>query len=115
MTAYDLLSALRDEGIKSPPIVYRALKGLEAAGRIHRLDQLNAYRACTHAPAPGECPHHHASVLLVCQKCHKVVEYATSLLDEALHRIAATAHFTFAGRPLEIAGLCERCSKAADQ
>jgi len=54
MTAYQLLGRMRrNGGAVAPPTVYRALKGLEAAGLVRRIETLRAWALVT-APAPGE-------------------------------------------------------------
>jgi Fur family zinc uptake transcriptional regulator len=70
MTAYELLAVLKPQGIKAPPVIYRALDALMKEGAIHKIKELGAFVAC-------DCTqgHHHAlSVITVCQECHAVVE-----------------------------------------
>ena len=69
-TAYGLLEKLKPKGIKSAPIIYRALAELEKLGSVHKIQAIGAYVAC-------DClaDHHHAlSVLTVCGACHAVNE-----------------------------------------
>lgn len=83
MTAYSLLSKLNPLGVKSAPIVYRALDALEHSGKVHKIKELGAYVAC-------DCTAdhvHHLSVLTVCTGCkkveelhdHKVIDYLAGL------------------------------------
>lgn len=70
MTAYALLENLKKSGIKSAPIIYRALESLIKEGAVHKINELGAYVAC-------DCSgnHQHAlSVLTICGDCHKVAE-----------------------------------------
>jgi Fur family zinc uptake transcriptional regulator len=70
MTAYGLLEKLKKSGIKSAPIIYRALDALMKEGAVHKIKELGAYVAC-------DCTkdHHHAlSVLTICGDCQKVAE-----------------------------------------
>ncbi|MGE0755142.1 MAG: transcriptional repressor, partial [Alphaproteobacteria bacterium] len=46
LSAYEILDRLKKQGVRSPPIVYRALEKLLADDSIHRVEQLNAYMAC---------------------------------------------------------------------
>lgn len=70
MTAYTLLETLKKSGIKSAPIIYRALEILMKEGAVHKIKELGAYVACD---STGD--HKHAlSVLTVCHDCHKVTE-----------------------------------------
>lgn len=82
MTAYTLLDALKKTGIKSPPIVYRALEILMEQGSVHKIQTLNAYVAC-------DCTadHKHTlSVLTVCASCDTTEE----LHDHAIiHQLSA--------------------------
>ena len=71
LTAYELLEKLKKTGIKSAPIVYRALEVLMKQGAAHKIKELGAYVAC-------DCTHqshqHALSVLTVCGGCHEVEE-----------------------------------------
>jgi Fur family zinc uptake transcriptional regulator len=70
LSAYELLDKLHPDGVKSPPIVYRALEGLMQKGVVHKIRELGTFVACNCAK-----DHHHSlSVLTVCGACHKVVE-----------------------------------------
>lgn len=70
LTAYNLLEKLQSKGVKSAPIVYRALAELEGLGSVHKIQAIGAYVAC-------DCTADHAhplSVLTVCGDCKKVNE-----------------------------------------
>lgn len=104
MTAYALLAALRDVGVQSPPVVYRALDRLVKSGQIHRLEGLNAYFAC-HG-------HHHGAtspVFAVCTECGRVEEWSLEAIDAAFAKMAADMGFALEGRTIELRGLCARC------
>ena len=47
MTAYEILDAVRPQGISAPPTVYRALNRLMREGLAHRVESKNAYVACS--------------------------------------------------------------------
>jgi Fur family zinc uptake transcriptional regulator len=49
LNAYDLMAKLTPLAIASPPTVYRALKRLISDGKVHRIESLNAFIACSHA------------------------------------------------------------------
>lgn len=70
MTAYGLLEVLGKAGIKSPPIVYRALEALMKTGAVHKITALNAFVACNCTADHS----HDLSVLTVCHRCHLVEE-----------------------------------------
>jgi Fur family zinc uptake transcriptional regulator len=73
LTAYNLLQKLEPFGVKSAPIVYRALESLETAGEVHKIKGLGAYVACN---CNEDDTHHahHISLLTVCVNCKKVNE-----------------------------------------
>lgn len=104
MTAYQVLDALRPQGVQSPPVVYRALERLERDGRIHRLEQLNAYFACHghHADQPV--------VFAVCRQCRKVEEWRSEAIEALIGEAAGKAGFRLEGRTIEVRGLCAACA-----
>jgi Fur family zinc uptake transcriptional regulator len=104
LTAYQLLDALRPNGVQSPPIVYRALDRLVKAGSVHRLEQTNAFFACHGSHAGG------AVVFAVCRACNRVEEWAVDGLVEAIDRAAARTGFSVSGRTVEVRGLCAHCA-----
>lgn len=70
MTAYNLLDRLGKKGIKSAPIIYRALDALIKKGAVHKIKELGAFVAC-------DCTQDHKhslSVLTVCGDCKEVIE-----------------------------------------
>lgn len=70
LSAYALLEKVKKVGIKSSPIVYRALDVLIKNGTAHKIKELNAFVAC----ACTADHHHDVSVLTVCQGCKEVNE-----------------------------------------
>ena len=46
LTAYELLNGLRSKGMVAPTTIYRALDKLIEAGRIHKIESLNAWTVC---------------------------------------------------------------------
>src|SRR3546814_12693557 len=48
MTAYQILDALREHGLRAPVQVYRALERLLEREEVHRIESLNAFVACRH-------------------------------------------------------------------
>ena len=109
MSAYQVLDRLRPQGIQSPPVVYRALERLEKAGRIHRLEALNAYFAC--------CGRDHAegTVFAVCTACKRVEEWSADGIDALLAKEAERAGFAISGRTIEVRGLCAACRGEAGE
>lgn len=106
MSAYEILDALREHGIKSPPIVYRGLKVLEEKGLIHRIESMNAYTAC--------CGHHDPHIgtaLLTCVECGAIEEVYLKALETFLSAIQAENCFIpSSANPIEVKGKCKKCS-----
>lgn len=104
LSAYQVLAALRDRGIQSPPVVYRALDRLEKAGHIHRIEQLNAYVVC--------CGHKHdeAMVLAVCTTCKRVEEWPAAEAVALIGAVAAARGFRASHRVIELRGTCAICA-----
>ncbi len=106
MTAYGLLEKLKAKGVKSAPIVYRALAELEKQGSVHKINELGAYIACDDASGHS----HDVSVITVCGDCHEVAE----LHDHAvLHPLEALRAQGIALKPravIELPILCGRCA-----
>ena len=102
-TAYELLDALHDDGIKAPPQVYRALQRLQDLGLIHRIESLNAFLACDHGP------HDHATGFAICTRCGNALEFA--LRDCSGHLAAASdaQGFEVDAIRVEMTGLCAGC------
>lgn len=109
MTAYQVLDALRPQGVQSPPVVYRALERLERDGRVHRLEQLNAYFACQgeHADAPV--------IFAVCRECRKVEEWQDPAIDRLIDAAARRSGFAPEARTIEVRGLCGACAEEAGE
>ncbi len=111
MGAYELLDRLRAEGLGSqPPVVYRALDFLIAAGFAHKIERLNAYVACCH---PGEPDSDHAACFLICGRCRTVAEIEDAALDLAVAQAAAQRGFAMRRTVLEIEGTCPACRETS--
>lgn len=103
LSAYTLLEKLKNSGINSAPIIYRALDALMNQGAVHKIKELGAFVAC-------DCTkgHKHAlSVLTVCGSCKEVNELhdhtvihqlenlrkqGVRLLDRAVIELPITCH-----------------------
>lgn len=114
MTAYDLLDTLRDDGVRSPPIVYRALEKLQSLGLVHRVESLGAYVACQ-----CQCASHSDnrqaqkdwSPFAICTGCGDVRELDDPSLTKALKKISAGFLAVVDHKVFEISGLCQKCQK----
>lgn len=105
MGAYDIAQRLGAEGLGSQPVVaYRALDFLMQHGFVHKIEGLNAFVAC----AFGE--EDHSPTFMVCDKCHKVAEAATSLGKGNLGAEAKELGFQINHTIVEAHGICADCA-----
>lgn len=107
MSAYDLLDELREQGLKAPLQIYRALEKLQEVDLVHRLESMNSFVACAE-------PHCHAKTGLVafaiCEKCGTVSEFSDDVVQARLADWAAERSFAPTKTSLEIRGLCQGCA-----
>lgn len=105
MSAYELLEAARSDRLKAAVQVYRALDKLARAGRVHRIEALNAYVACAcrgHRRKPG---------FVVCRACGSVQEFEDERVGD-IAAAAAGAGFAVERISLEVFGRCADCRAA---
>ncbi|WP_135074744.1 Fur family transcriptional regulator [Terasakiella sp. SH-1] len=107
-SAYDILDALRDEGLRAPLQVYRALDKLVERQMVHRLESMNAFVACSH---DHEDHHHHGGfcAFAICNDCGIVDEFAAPVISEQLSDWATNQNFKTQSSTVEIRGLCSSC------
>ena len=106
LSAYTILDALRDDGLRAPLQVYRALDKLLSFGLVHRLESLNAFVACAH-------PHCHASSMMafaICETCGNVTEFSDDVVEERLTGWARDNRFKPVKTTIEIKGICTTCA-----
>ena len=74
----------------------------------HKLDSTHQYLACSHII----CEHEHSAVqFLIGDKCHMVDEIL--IHDDIMHALSHSAKnkgFSLRQEPLELHGICNRCS-----
>jgi Fur family transcriptional regulator, zinc uptake regulator len=104
--AYDVLDRLvRKTGDRMAPVsVYRAIDALLEAGVVHRLESRNAFYACHN-------PHHGRHIALVCNACSAVTELEGCDLHGGIERAAGAAGFDASRIVIEVAGLCQACTR----
>lgn len=107
LSAYRILDRLRSEGFKAPLQVYRALDKLQQAGRVHRLESLNAFVICCHARC--EAIHPRIAAFEICTSCGKVSEVHDAKIEEALALHAHRSGFKISATTVEVHGLCACC------
>lgn len=106
LTAYEILDALKPEGINSAPIIYRALDSLQQEGKAHKIKELGAFVAC-------ECDktHHHAlSVLTICEDCHKVAELHDHKVIHQLENLRKSGVRIAEDAVIELPIKCDDCT-----
>ena len=70
LSAYMILDELRDSGFRAPLQVYRALEKLISIGKVHRVESLSAFIACSHM----SCEKLGVTAFVICDKCENVQE-----------------------------------------
>ncbi len=106
--AYGILDALRDDGLRAPLQVYRALDKLVAEGLVHRLESINAFVACSH-------PHDHRTRVIafaICGVCGQVSEFSDEAVETRLGSWASDHGFRPDKTVIEIRGTCSDCLPA---
>ena len=103
LSAYQILADLRGEGVTAATTVYRALDQLVAAGRVHRVESLNAFMACRD-PRHNACP-----VFEICEDCGDVTEHVDTGLTENIAALFKHSAFQPKHAIIEIRGRCGDC------
>jgi Fur family transcriptional regulator, zinc uptake regulator len=106
ISAYGILDALRDDGIRAPLQVYRALDKLLEMGLAHRLESLNAFVACAHS-------HDHKTsntAFAICEDCGKVDEFVDEPVNQRLKAWANEHGFKAERTTIELRGHCGDCA-----
>ncbi|MEM6758513.1 MAG: Fur family transcriptional regulator [Pseudomonadota bacterium] len=103
-SAYGILNGLRGDGVNASTTVYRALQKLVAAGRIHRIESLNAFTVCCSAH-DDEAP-----VFAICADCGSVTEHVDIDVIQSLASLSKRAGFALNHSVLEIHGRCSDCN-----
>lgn len=107
LSAYTILDRLRDDGLKAPLQVYRALEKLLDAGRVHRLESMNAFVVCCHSKH-GQI-HPRITAFEICEDCGKVNEFHDTTIEDALAKHAKGSGFKIRSTTIEVHGLCAEC------
>lgn len=104
-SAYDLLDAVRDSGIRAPAQVYRALNGLMNKYLIHRIDSSNTYVCCQ------QSTHKHPDIicLAICDACQQVTELDSGLISDQVVAHGKASGFKSKLTTVELRGLCANC------
>jgi Fur family transcriptional regulator, zinc uptake regulator len=106
LSAYAILEKVQKFGIKSPPIVYRALDALMESGKVHKINELNTFVACD-----CEDDHQHSlSALTICQNCHEVHELHDHVVIDHLTKLKALNIDLVSQAVIELPIICDKCA-----
>jgi Fur family zinc uptake transcriptional regulator len=105
LSAYNILDALRDKGIRAPLQVYRALGKLVERGAVHRIESVNGFVACQ----LHDCGGSEVSIFMLCTQCERANEFTDTSIDKALQALGDDRKFQAAHKVIEITGLCADC------
>ncbi len=105
LSAYSILDCLRDDGLRAPLQIYRALEKLMERGLVHRIESLNSFVACAHP----DC--HNATLIAfaICDACGSVSEFSNEDLQTHLGAWCTKNKFQPTATTLEIRGKCAAC------
>jgi Fur family zinc uptake transcriptional regulator len=106
LSAYDILDRLRDDGLRAPLQVYRALEKLTERGLAHRLESLNAFVCC----ADAHCHEAGTIAFAICEGCGKVEEFAEPSVEQKLKGWSKSSGFRSNRITIELRGLCKACA-----
>jgi Fur family transcriptional regulator, zinc uptake regulator len=109
LSAYALLDKLRPHGFRAPLQVYRALEKLLDSGKVHRLDSINAFMACSHGH--DHIHQHGVAVFAICETCNQVSEFADEGISERLATWAKSNGFHTTKTGIELRGQCASCTQ----
>ena len=108
MSAYMILDQLRDSGFRAPLQVYRALEKLIGMGRVHRLESLNAFIACSHM----SCEKGGATAFVICDRCENVQEMCDESVSLFLVGLTQKAKLRVLKPSIGLHGVCGACEEA---
>jgi Fur family zinc uptake transcriptional regulator len=101
--AYELLDRLRNTGLRAPPQIYRALDKLLELRLVHRIESINAFVACNHAP------HVEPAGFIICDQCGRAVEVKILDCENHLTSSARSAGYRVDQVRVEMRGACAAC------
>lgn len=106
LSAYAILEKVQKFGIKSPPIVYRALDVLMESGMVHKINELNTFVACN-----CDDDHQHLlSALTICQKCEEVHELHDHAVIDHLVKLKVFNVNLVKRAVIELPIICGKCT-----
>ena len=106
LTAYEVLAILsKTRKNAKPPTVYRVLTFLSARCVLHRINNINSYILCQ----LREHNHTTSELIVLCEKCHQVIEFSDHVLAAMLHKLATKHKIRINTHLIELSGLCKKC------
>lgn len=81
-------------------------------GKVHRLESLNAFVACSH---PIEDHVHGVTAFAICENCGQVTEFHDELITGRLLEWEKAQHFKPEKTTIEIRGYCANCTGTRKQ
>lgn len=103
LSAYQILDGLRGDGLSAANTVYRSLEHLQAAGRVHRIESLNAW-TILQAPFHTTTP-----IFEICVDCSVVTEHSDPRLCGDIAELTERTGFAVERSVIEIHGRCGDC------
>ncbi len=105
LKAYDIVEALMTVNSNVPPAtVYRALDFFISHGLLHKIESIQSYALCS-----AEEKNWPSELLMVCQRCHQVIEVCDTDLRAHITRLTAEFAFVLNQDSIELHGLCADC------
>jgi Fur family transcriptional regulator, zinc uptake regulator len=106
LSAYELLDLLREEGLRSPLQVYRALERLIGQGSVHKIESTSTFAVCS----SGNCEAQGHAIFAICRRCGETLELHDPQLDHLLHHLSHKHGFATQSAIVELSGLCRECA-----
>lgn len=107
LSAYAILDLLREDGLRAPLQVYRALEKLQMLGLVHKIESLNAFVTCSRP----DCAQHKDMAFAICNSCGSVTEFADINVNRRLENMVSDTGFERSQTTIEIRGMCISCSE----
>jgi Fur family zinc uptake transcriptional regulator len=105
LSAYMILDELRDAGIRAPLQVYRALEKLIGMGKVHRVESISAFIACSHM----SCEKLGVTAFVICDRCENIQEVSDESISLFITDLAVKTKMKAAKSNIELHGLCNSC------
>lgn len=103
LSAHQVMERLRQRGVSSPVVVYRALRRLIGEGKVHRIESLNAYVAAIDSKTEF------ASPFAVCCNCGKTEQVYDRAVAQQFRTWAQDHSFKVEQVSFEARGRCNAC------